>query len=47
MKHAEEMAAGLVGCGGVVTVGGAHAANLTNPEPVNAAILEFLADLPA
>jgi pimeloyl-ACP methyl ester carboxylesterase len=47
MEHAEEMAAGLVGCGGVVTVGGAHAANLTNPEPVNAAILEFLADLPA
>jgi 3-oxoadipate enol-lactonase len=47
MEHAEEMAEGLVGCGGVVKVGGAHAANLTNPEPVNAAILEFLADLPA
>jgi pimeloyl-ACP methyl ester carboxylesterase len=47
MEHAEEMAAGLIGCGGVVKVGGAHAANLTNPEPVNAAILEFLADLPA
>ena len=27
-------------------VGGAHAANLTNPEPVNAAILDFLAGLP-
>jgi 3-oxoadipate enol-lactonase len=47
MEHAEEMAAGLVGCGGVVKVGGAHAANLTNPEPVNAAILDFLAGLPA
>lgn len=44
---AEAMAASLVGCGGVVTVGGAHAANLTNPEPVNAAILDFLAGLPA
>lgn len=47
MDKAEALAAGLVGCGGVVKVGGAHAANLTNPEPVNAAILEFLADLPA
>jgi 3-oxoadipate enol-lactonase len=47
MVQAEVMAAGLVGCGGVVQVGGAHAANLTNPEPVNAAILEFLAGLAA
>lgn len=47
MEQGEELAAGLVGCGGVVKVGGAHAANLTNPEPVNAAILEFLAGLPA
>ena len=30
-----------------VKVGGAHAANLTNPEPVNAAILDFLAGLSA
>ncbi len=30
-----------------VAVGGAHAANLTNPGPVNAAIREFLAGLPA
>lgn len=45
MEHAEEMAAGLVGCSGVVKVGGAHAANLTNPVPVNAAIVEFLAGL--
>ena len=47
MEHAEEMAAGLPGCGGVVKVSGAHAANLTNPDPVNAAILDFLAGLPA
>lgn len=47
MDYAEALANGLVGCGGVVKVGGAHAANLTNPEPVNAAILEFLAGLPA
>ncbi len=47
MEHAEEMAAGLAGCGGVVKVSGAHAANLTNPDPVNDAILDFLAGLPA
>ncbi len=47
MEEAEATAAGLVGCTGVVKVAGAHAANLTNPEPVNAAILEFLAGLPA
>ncbi len=47
MEVAEAMAAGLVGCIGVVKVGGAHAANLTNPVPVNAAISEFLAGLPA
>jgi len=47
MEVAEAMAAALVGCGGVVKVSGAHAANLTNPEPVNAAILDFLAGLSA
>ncbi|HAP78248.1 MAG TPA: alpha/beta hydrolase [Acidimicrobiaceae bacterium] len=47
MHDAEATAAALVGCGGVVKVGGAHAANLTNPEPVNAAILDFLAGLPS
>ncbi len=46
MEHAEEMADALVGCGGVVKVSGAHAANLTNPDPVNAAVLDFLAGLP-
>ena len=47
IDKAEALAAGLAGCSGVVRVGGAHAANLTNPEPVNAAIVEFLADLAA
>jgi pimeloyl-ACP methyl ester carboxylesterase len=47
MDKAEALAAGLVGCGGVVPVAGAHAANLTHPEAVNSAILEFLAGLPA
>jgi len=45
MDRAEVLAAGLSGCKGVVAVGGAHAANLTNPTPVNAAMLAFLADL--
>ncbi len=45
MDDAEDMAARLVGCGGVVKVSGAHAANLTNPDPVNAAIIDFLAGL--
>ncbi len=39
MDRAEIMAAGLPGAGDVVRVAGAHAANLTNPEPVNAAII--------
>ncbi|CAB4549219.1 MAG: alpha/beta fold hydrolase [Actinomycetes bacterium] len=47
MEAAEAMAAALPGCGGVVRVAGAHAANLTNPDPVNAAILDFLDGLPA
>jgi 3-oxoadipate enol-lactonase len=46
MEDAELMASLLPGCEGVVKVGGAHAANLTNPEPVNAAILAFLANCP-
>ena len=45
MERAEELAAGLPGAGEVVKVGGAHAANLTNPGPVNDAILDFLAGL--
>jgi 3-oxoadipate enol-lactonase len=47
MADAELMASLLPDCDGVVKVGGAHAANLTNPVPVNAAILSFLATLPA
>jgi 3-oxoadipate enol-lactonase len=45
MEDAELMAGLLPNCDGVVKVGGAHAANLTNPVPVNAAILKFLAGL--
>ncbi|MEO1057997.1 MAG: alpha/beta hydrolase [Actinomycetota bacterium] len=45
MERAEILASGLSGASGVVVVGGAHAANLTNPEPVNDAIGEFLADV--
>jgi len=48
MDKAEALAAGLSGCDGVVVVeGGTHAANMTHPGPVNEAILEFLAGLPA
>jgi pimeloyl-ACP methyl ester carboxylesterase len=47
MELAEQLAGGLSGCGGVVEVQGAHAACLTHPEQVNAAILDFLAGLPA
>jgi 3-oxoadipate enol-lactonase len=47
MHKAEVLAAGLPGCDGVVKVAGAHAANLTNPEQVNAAIVDFLDRLPA
>ncbi len=47
MDKARRMADGLVGCTGVVEIeGGTHAANLTHPGPVNAAILDFLAGLP-
>lgn len=45
MDLAETLANGLPGADGVVAVSGAHAANLTNPEPVNAAISAFLSDL--
>ena len=45
MERAEALADGLTGAGAVVKVPGAHAANLTHPEAVNAAIGEFLAGL--
>ena len=47
IASAQTLAAGLPGSDGVVQVPGAHAANLTHPEPVNAAIVQFLASLPA
>lgn len=47
MEQAQSMADGLSGAGPIVKVAGAHAANMTNPEPVNAAIASFLADLAA
>jgi 3-oxoadipate enol-lactonase len=46
MDKAEALSAGLVGSTGVVKVPGGHAANLTHPEAVNAAIVDFLAQLP-
>jgi pimeloyl-ACP methyl ester carboxylesterase len=45
MERAEALAAGLPGAGDVVKVPGGHAANLTHPEPVNAAIGKFLSGL--
>ena len=40
MDKAEALAAGLVGCPGVVAVeGGTHATNMTNPGETNKAIL--------
>lgn len=47
MEDAEALADDLPGAGPVVKVPGAHAANLTHPEPVNEALRNFLADLPA
>ncbi|HEY4028391.1 MAG TPA: alpha/beta hydrolase [Candidatus Dormibacteraeota bacterium] len=47
MSRAEALVAGLPGAQPLVRVpGAAHAANLTHPEPVNAAIARFLASLP-
>jgi 3-oxoadipate enol-lactonase len=45
MERAEDLAAGLAGCGDVIKVPGAHAANVTHPETVNRAIAEFLGRL--
>ena len=47
MDKAEALAAGLVGCPGVVAVeGGTHATNMTHPAETNEAIVEFLQGLP-
>ena len=45
MHLAHALADGLPGAGAVVEVPGAHAANLTNPDPVNEAIVGFLGGL--
>jgi len=48
MEKAQGLATGLPHSGEVVAIeGGTHSANLTHPEPVNRAILQFLAGLPA
>ena len=48
MDKAEALAAGLIGCSGVVAIeGGTHAANMTHPGVVNEAVVGFLAGLPA
>jgi 3-oxoadipate enol-lactonase len=48
MEKAEALAAGLRHCDGVAVIdGGTHAANLTHPGPVNAALMAFLEELPA
>ena len=47
MDKGEALAAGLVGCPGVVAVeGGPHATNMTHPGPTNDAVIAFLAELP-
>ena len=46
IERAEELCAGLSGCGGVVRIEGApHAANLTHPDEVNPPLLDFLRSL--
>lgn len=46
MDHAQALADGLSGSGGVVAIeGGTHAANLTHPDAVNAAVGAFLDEL--
>jgi pimeloyl-ACP methyl ester carboxylesterase len=48
LDRSRAMAAGLGDCRDVVVVAGAgHAANVTHPEPTNAAILDFLRSLPS
>jgi 3-oxoadipate enol-lactonase len=47
LTHAEALASGLPNAELVVVDGGTHASNLTHPDEVNAAIMRFLASLPA
>lgn len=46
LERAQAMAAGLPHARMVVVPGAGHAANLTHPQPVNAALAQFLAQLP-
>jgi 3-oxoadipate enol-lactonase len=47
MARAEEVQAGLAGPAALVQIdGGSHASNLSNPDQVNVAMLEFLRSLP-
>jgi 3-oxoadipate enol-lactonase len=48
VSRAEELRDGVRDCRGLVVVeGAAHAANLSHPEVVNAALRDFLESLPA
>ncbi len=48
MDLAERLCSGLANCHGLVQIEGAgHSANLTDPEPVNRALLEFLSEVGA
>lgn len=47
MEKADALCAGLSGCAGVVTIeGGGHASNLSHPDEVNRALIDFLEGLP-
>ena len=45
LERAQAMADALPHARMVVVPGGGHASNLTHPEPVNAALMEFLGTL--
>lgn len=46
MELAQRLCSGLANCRGLVKIEGAgHSANLTHPEPVNRAVIEFLSEV--
>src|SRR6266849_1225535 len=46
MELADRLCSGLVNCRGLVKIEGAgHSANLTHPEPVNRALIQFLSEV--
>ena len=46
MELAERLCSGLANCRGLVQIeGAAHSANLTHPEPVNQALVDFLSEV--